>query len=174
MSCSGSLSSATSCLLPCEYAGCLIQILRTHIGDWDNEWSDSRLLDILKAAAYQVSSEVTCIDVPEINLCTGDFNTNPFLYPSYVNLWILKSACIIDQGQLRVKAIQEGLKAVCGPASLDIRTGGRSYQILFSEGPCAAYKDMLENLCFRSPLQTASFCSQIVGTFVSQYYCGYR
>lgn len=180
MTCSGVNSPSNECLTVCGWGPPIINIFRAHIGDFStpHTWTDSRLTDILVAAAYQVSIEATCITSPTINIATYQFSSNPFLYPAYLNLVLLKGACLIDRGQLRTRALQEGVRATCGPAMLEVKSGGSSaYTILFEHGPCAAYKDLLENLCFRDPLQTAANCVQVVGTFVSQYYqmCnGYR
>lgn len=173
MSCQGADSLSNECLASCEWAGCLLGLFRAHVGDFTDPptWSDSRALDILVASAFQVSQEVNCISVPSLNFCTQEFTSNPFHYPKFIALWMLKAACIVDQGALRTRALQEGLRASCGPALLEVKGGGQSvYKVLFEEGPCKAYKDLLENLCFRSPIQTGEHCTQVVGTFVSTYY----
>lgn len=173
MSCQGADSPTGSCVESCEWAPCLLGLFRAHVGDFTDPptWSDSRALEILKASAFQVTQEVNCIPVPSINFCTGEFSSNPFHYPAFISLWMLRSACLVDQGTLRTRALQEGLRASCGPALLEVKGGGQSiYKVLFEEGPCKAYKELLENLCFRNPIQSAEHCTQIVGTFVSSYY----
>ncbi len=179
MACAGTSSGSTECLEKCSWLPCLASLLRAHIGDLDEPptYTDDRLGDILIAAAFEVSNSVTCIDVPTINFCGGSFSSNPFLYPSFVNLWVLKAACMVDRSAIRTRALQDGIRAVAGPASLEVKSGGiLTYKVLFENGACAAYQDMLENLCFRAPMESAANCVQIVGTFVSEFYsshCGY-
>ena len=174
MSCSGILSDSTSCTASGEWSVCSIPFFRALVGDFDTPpmWSDDRATEILKVAASQVAADLSgcsSVSVPSLNICTGDFSSNPYLYSSFFNLWQLKAACIVDQGLVRQKGLTEGIRAVCGPASLQVLTGSTSYNALFSNGPCAAYKQLREDLCFRNPIASASSCSQIVGTFVSEY-----
>ena len=174
MSCSGILSDSTSCVALIDWSGCAVPFFRALVGDFDvpPTWSDSRATEILKVAAYQVTTDLTACSIvtkPTLNLCTGEFSENPYLYPSFFNLWQLKAACIVDQGVVRSKSIMEGIRAVAGPASLSIMGGNGAYTSLFNNGPCQGYQDMLENLCFRSPLTSAASCSQILGVFVSEY-----
>lgn len=170
--CSGILSGPNSCTTVELWSPCLILNWRAIVGDFEDPpvYSDARVQDILAAAAYQVSSEVTCVNKPSINICTAEFSSNPFLFPSYINLVMLRAACLLNTGELRVRTLQEGIRAVAGPTSLEVKSGGSTYQILFTHGPCAAYKDLLDNLCFRSPIETAANCTQIVSTFVSDFY----
>lgn len=176
MSCSGVLSSSAECTASGAWIECMASLFRTYIGDFDSPptWSDARIAEILKAAAYQVKADLTScsvISAPTINVCTGEFDANPYLYPAFVNLWVLKGACLIDQGAVRTRAASEGIKAVAGPASLQITsTGPSSYTLLLKQGPCGAYDSLKEDLCFRSPITSAASCSQIVATFVSEFY----
>ena len=174
MSCSGILSDSSSCTLLIDWSGCAVPFFRALVGDFDTPptWSDSRATEILKVAAYQVSTDLSgcsVVTAPTINLCTGEFTQNPYLYTSFFNLWQLKAACIVDQGLVRQKSITEGIRAVCGPASLQVMGGNSAYSTLFNNGPCTAYTKMREDLCFRNPIASAANCSQIVGTFVSEY-----
>ena len=174
MSCSGILSDSSSCVSLVDWSGCAIPFFRALVGDFDDPptWSDSRSAEILKVAASQVAADMagcTSVSVPTLNICTGDFSSNPYLYSAFFNLWIMKAACIVDQGLVRQKGLTEGIRAQCGPASLQVLTGSTSYNALFKNGPCEGYKQLKEDLCFRNPIASAASCSQIVGTFVSFY-----
>ncbi len=153
-----------------EWSPHAITMFRVFSGDLESEptWSDSRIIQILVASAYSVISEMsTCIEVPTLNLCTGEFSADPFTYSGFVNLWILRAVCLVDQGLTRSRAITEGVKAVCGPASLQVLEGGKTYQMLLSDGACSAFKDLKEDLCFRNPVISANYCKQIVSVFTS-------
>lgn len=170
-------SGITDCLTPSGWGDCTTSLFRVHVGDFETPptWSDERSLDILKAAAFSVQSDLqycTSLSVPQIDYCTGNFNTNPYLNPPFINLWVLKAACIVDRGLVRTRALQDGIKATCGPATLQITNGSAVYQTLFSDGACSAYDRLIEDLCFRAPLQTAAFCTQIVGVFTTHYLRG--
>ncbi len=174
MSCSGILSDSTSCISLIDWSGCAVPFFRALVGDFDSPptWSDSRASEILKVAAYQVSTDLSscsAVSKPTINLCNGDFSANPYLYPGFFNLWQLKAACIVDQGIARSKYLTDGIRAVCGPASLQVMSASSSYVALFQYGPCQAYQQMLKDLCFRNPMATAASCTQIISTFVSEY-----
>lgn len=156
-----------------EWSPHAIMMFRVFSGDLDAEptWSDSRILQILVASAYSVISEMSiCIEVPTFNLCTGEFSDDPFSYASFVNLWMYRAVCLVDQGVARTKALSEGLKAVCGPATLQVLEGSKSYQLLINEGACSAFNDLKEDLCFRNPIMSANYCKQIVGVFTSPNY----
>lgn len=172
--CPGILNDTTSCVSSEEWGVCAVPFFRALVGDFNDPptWSNSRATDILRVAASQVIADLSgcsALSAPTINICTGEFSSNPYLYSGFFNLWQLKAACIVDQGTVRTKAIMDGIKAVAGPASLSIMGGNTIYSSLFKSGPCQGYQDMLENLCFRSPLATAASCSQILGVFVSEY-----
>lgn len=174
MACSSILSDSTTYLTPEEWGGCAIPFFRALVGDFEDPpiWSDSRAIEILKVAAYQVITDLSAcstISKPTINLCTGEFSSNPYLHAGFFNLWQLKAAAIVDQGLVRSKAMIEGIHAVCGPASLKVINGDSNYSLLFRQGPTKAYESMKEELCFRNPISSAASCSQIVGTFVSEY-----
>lgn len=156
-----------------EWSPNAISMFRVFSGDLDAEptWSDSRILQILVASAYSVITEMSvCIDTPTFNLCTGEFGSDPFSFPGFANLWMYRAVCLVDQGVARSKAINEGVKAVCGPASLQVLEGSKSYQLLISQGACAAFKDLKDDLCFKNPLISAAYCKQIVGVFTSPNY----
>lgn len=163
-----------------EWSPNAISMFRAFSGDMGDEptWSDSRVLQVLVAAAYSVITEVsTCVSVPTFNMCSAEFDADPFSYPGFVNLWILRAVCLIDQGAARSAAAMQGLKAVCGPVSMQVTDGTKSYELLFNQGACSAFNKLKEDLCFRNPVMSAAYCKQIVGVFTSpnynsEGYCG--
>jgi len=156
------------------WESCLIELVRILINDVDClKYDDNRILLLIKSAAYYVTSDLSCcpnIQKPSISNC-GDFEDNPLEFPEFTNLLILRAACIVDQGELRSKAAAEGLKAVCGPVSMQVLSGSGSFGLLFSEGACAAYKNLKDDLCFRCPIQSASCCQQIISMGVESRWC---
>lgn len=154
----------------CEYFPCLLDMLRAHLGDTNGEYSTDRLGQVMAAAQFNTIIDLNGCDVistPAISVC-GFTCVSPVEYPSFTMLTILKSACIINRGEARSKAISEGIKAVCGPASLATSSGAGYLRALDTGGACAAYESLKEELCFRNPLQSGGMCGQIVGVFTSK------
>lgn len=162
---------------PSEWAPCLSNMLRVHIGDFTDppQYSDERLFQVISSAAWLLDSELcSCeIDKPTVE-CDGTMDSNPLDFPGYSNLLVLKSACLLDRGQARQKFIADGIRAACGPAMVQVMTGSEVYKALFEYGACAAFNQLKMELCFLCPLKSATHASQIVGFFVSDYYasCG--
>jgi len=164
-----------------EWSPGAITMFRAFAGDMgdDPTWADSRVLQILVASAYSVITEIsTCIDVPTFNMCSAEFGDDPFNYPGFVNLWILRAVCLVDQGAARSQAAMQGLKAVCGPVSMQVSDGTKSYELLFNQGACSSFNKLKEDLCFRNPIMSAAYCKQVVGVFTSpnynsEGYCGH-
>lgn len=144
---------------------CLLEMLRVLINDMDSAlYSDERLLQVIKAAAYYVNTDLSCcaaIAKPELDEC-GDFVGDPLEYPPFANLVLLRAACLVDQGTLRTRLAAEGVKAVCGPVSMQVMGGSSSFQILLDQGPCASYNSLKDDLCFRCPIQSAAYCTQVI------------
>ena len=163
---------------PSEWAPCIVNMVRAHIGDYSDPpmYSDSRLFQVIVAAAYLVRYDVeSCdIDMPEIS-CDGAISPNPLNYPSFVNLVVLKSACMLDRGMMRARFQVEGISATCGPAMLKVTGGSSAYDAFMKYGACAAYDELKKELCFLAPLRSAKCAHQIVSYFISDHYgpgCG--
>lgn len=153
---------------------CVVTFIRSIIGDLSTtpQYSDERLLELAQVAAYYVATDLACctsVTKPDIDVCVA-LASNPLEHPSFTNLMVLKTACLIDQASLRFKAAAEGVRATAGPATLQIMSSSSSYNLLFQQGPCAAYADLKENLCFRCPVQAGRGCGQVLGAYVSA--CG--
>jgi hypothetical protein len=82
----------------------------------------------------------------------------------FVNLTVVKAACIVDQGNLRVRAAIAGLSANAGPAGLNVGGGNFSaFKDLIALGPCAMYKEMLQDYILGSGV----ICHGILSPFIS-------
>ena len=155
------------------YNDCMITMFRAIVNDLDGStYTDLRINQLLNAAAFMVNGEIgSCsyVSAPSVSACIQDLVPDLPNYPAFANLVLLKALCMLDTGIARTKFTTEGIRAVCGPASLQVTGGssGTAYAILFNFGPCAAYEKLKEDLCFRAPMQTAEYCKQILGPFVS-------
>lgn len=153
---------------------CLIGLVRGLSGDTETtpDFSDTRILKVIRAAAFYVTVDLaacTTITKPTVDPC-GDFCENPLDFPSFSMLVGLRAACLMDIGQLRAKSAMEGLKAVLGPASMQMSQGSSSFDMLFKWGSCKSYADMREELCWKNPMIGATYSKQIVGSFISWDY----
>jgi len=183
MACSACTLSTTTTLTPIDPSGlgavcfndensqCILTMLRVWINDLNGtEFSDDRLLQILKVSAYFVFVELECcgtVRKPNVDVCVGCLDGDPFAYPGFTTLMVTKAACIVMQGLARSKAQSEGLSATCGPARLQVSSSSAGINFLVNEGPCKAYEELKKDLCFRCPLQAGSGCKQILSTFVT-------
>ena len=127
-----------------------IPMLRILINDmsFSPAYSDERLEQTLVVAAKLVEQEF-------------DFNTDytitiedPSISPdpvdeddrSFVNMMVLKAACLADQSTYRNKAVMEGVKAALGPASLTVAGNLAGFKTLLEKGPCASFEEMKDVL----------------------------
>lgn len=153
---------------------CTLTMLRVWINDLaGTEFSDDRLIEVLKAASYFVYVELNCcanVSKPAVDPCNGCIGADPLQYPSFLTLTILKAACIVNQGRAQSKAQSEGLKAVCGPAQLQVSSSSAGINALLNSGPCESYAEMKRDLCFKCPMQSGFACKQILSTFVNSYF----
>jgi len=168
--------------IPCPLPGCqqwqicLASMLQVFIGDFDGtQFTIDRLCQLLTVAAYQVAADLRCYCgdcelVFTVDITTGSLSLDPLLPENAViaNLIVYKAACIIDQGTARSRAISEGVSARCGPASLSVSSGSRSFDAVFTHGPCAGYKTLLDQCCFRGPIADAEYARAVVSAFTSE------
>jgi hypothetical protein len=123
----------------------LVTALRVIIADMDSvSYTDARLQSILSVGALYVKQEINWSTVYTIDITVPTISPDPTLTATlntdFSNFIVLKSACLINQGELRTKAIIAGLEAKCGPAVL--KTGGHldGFKQLIEIGPCAMYE----------------------------------
>ena len=168
---SGTVTAPSGIVDPSGWCPCIVTAMRAHVGDLDGtQFTDSRLLELFNVASFMVHADLTtCSFVlkPDFTVCSAGCDTNPFDYPSFTALALLKAACMVDQGSARAHARRQGLTATCGSARLSVSAGSSSYEILFKHGPCAAYSQLKNELCFASPMKSAAHCAQILSSFTS-------
>ena len=156
---------------------CMVNMVRALIGDWDFNYSNERLEQLLGAATFYVVNDLSCCQsvCKPASVTCGVLPDDVLDYPSFAHLVALKASCLIDQSTIREKAAIDGIRAVCGPASVSVSSSS-SLKTLIDSGPCAAYEQTKEDLCFRCPIQSAVCCAQIMDAFVSWdfrgSYCG--
>lgn len=143
----------------------MILMLRALINDLDSEtFSDNRLEQLIAVAAQFVNQDIETSYV--INITSPNITPDPVAQHDdiFVNLVVTKSACLIDHGNLRVRASLAGLEAVAGPSRLKV--GGDSlagYRDIISMGPCYMYQTMLVDY----KLGSGRICHGILSPFVS-------
>jgi len=151
----------------------MVMMLRAIIGDLDSSDYDytNQKLKILLATASRITLSETytgetsySVNIPDIRV--GEFTICPSPSDIICSMIVTKAACLILNAELRAAANLDGLKAVCGPASISKAEGGRSWQILMEEGPCAAYKDLKYKL-ETSGLTDGSYFKAILTPFIN-------
>jgi hypothetical protein len=144
----------------------MIITLRAVINDLESAtYSDDRLAQLLAISANYViidtQTTVYVVDVMSPSITPDPVTRNDLVF---TNLTVLRAACMIDQGNLRMRAALAGLEAVAGPTRLKV--GGdafNAYKELLNLGPCALYKKTLEDYILGSGL----ICHGILSPFVS-------
>lgn len=144
-----------------------IPMLRILIWDFaeEPEFTDSRLKEVL----------VTSVRLVQYDLGTTDYTVsvkNQTVTPDilatedddgFLNLVILKSACLADMGQFRSRALLEGIRANCGPTGLAISGNLRGFETIIDKGPCLSYTELINQAVFSG----TSVCKGIFSPFVS-------
>jgi len=127
----------------------MIPMLRTLVNDVDSTptYSDGRMEQIIVTAAQFVTLEVTfdntyTIDIPAVSISPDPVGVSD---DPFINLVTLKAACITDLSTFRTKALQSGIKAKCGPATLETLKHLDGFKQLLEIGPCAAYETCKQN-----------------------------
>ncbi len=140
-------------------------MVRALINDLDAEtYTDERLEQLIVVAAKFVNQDLESSYVIDIN--SPDIVPDPVDQDDeiFVNLVSVKSACMIDHGNLRLKAAVAGLSATAGPASLSIGSNNfGAYKDIIAMGPCAMYRIMLQDYKFGA----GALCHGILSPFIS-------
>jgi hypothetical protein len=144
-----------------------IPILRILINDndcGDYEFSDNRLIETLLAAAFIINNELNFKTNYVISMITQDITPNPVDDSVFMNFMILKAACIIDVGQMRIAAMTAGLEAKCGPATMKTLHRMAGFGTLIDKGTCAT----LEEMKFEYMFGNWEWCKGILSPFVNR------
>lgn len=142
-----------------------IKVLRVLINDNGNtqDYTDTRLEDIIIVAASQVAAE-SGISTYTVSIAPPDITPTPVDDAVFRNLVTLKSACIVDRGNMRLAAAVDGLEAKCGPATMRVSRRVEGFATLIDKGYCAAYDEALRQYLFGN----LSFARGILSPFVNE------
>lgn len=145
-----------------------IPMLRVLINDFDAEprYTDSRLTDILVAAAFIVNQEVQFETEYTVTMSVKTISPDPTTEGDdyYLSMVILKGACIADQSTYRTKALLEGVRAALGPATLAIAGNLNGFAKILEIGACSTYEQLRDNASFgTNALNVRAILSPFVG-----------
>jgi len=125
-------------------------ILRVLINDTDESaftYSDERLDTLIVVAARYTIQDVDfstdyIVDIVSPDISPDPTTTRNLSNLSFVNLTVLKAACLVDQSILRTKAAIAGIRAKCGPAVIETMRHMEGFKELLDSGPCASYETL--------------------------------
>lgn len=152
-----------------NWSDVMIVMLRALIGDYDKEeFSDVRLKQVLVIAAQFVIYDNDLDNEYTINVVTPSITPDPISLndDDFVNLTVLKSACIIDMSNMRLAAAISGVEARCGPVALNTMRNMDGFRTLIERGYCAAYSEA--QLAFQ--LDDTSYIKAILSPFSSSVF----
>ena len=127
-------------------------MLRTMLNDAgcsESTYSNKRLEDLLITSAYLLPAEANFSNDYTIDVELRTVSPDPAASSTadgvdFINLMVLKAACMADQGSFRDAALLQGVSARVGPASIQTSNYGAYLHQLLKDGPCASYKTLLE------------------------------
>lgn len=142
-------------------------IVRTLIDDLSEEpkYSDERLLQVITVAARYVQFDVVLDHAYTVNVTSPNITPDPTSDNDsiFISLVALKSACIIDQSNLRTKASLEGIRAALGSAQLSVSNSLAGIKLIIEEGPCAAYDELVSHWDVKEATAIRAVLSPFVG-----------
>jgi hypothetical protein len=142
-------------------------IVRTLIDDYAETpvFSDERLLQAITVAAKYVQFDVSLDNKYSVNVVSPDITPDPTTLDDsiFISLTSLKTACIIDQSNLRTKAAMEGIRAALGPISLSVGGSLAGLKMIIEHGPCAAYDELVSHWDVKEATAIRAVFSPFVG-----------
>jgi hypothetical protein len=140
----------------------MLRVLINDLDDTDPTYSDDRLTQILVVAARYVNQDIE--GSYTINLAQQSITPDPADGSDgvFMNLTVMKSACLVDQGTFRTKAALAGLEARLGPATMKTLGHLEGFKQLMTDGPCGAYRAMLLDY----KLGSGTVCHAVMGPFI--------
>ena len=152
----------------CGYLDEMLTMLRYLIFDLDSTptYSDTRLAQLLIVGASYVVQEIDFNTSYSVNVQDISISPDPVSDRDFMNLVVLKAACIADQSTFRTKAVLEGIQARCGPATMAVRGHIQGFRDLVTFGPCKAYDTLREQWMFGDNV----IVEAILSPFVSNNY----
>jgi hypothetical protein len=143
-------------------------------------YSDSRLVQLLSLAAMQVVQEIDVfgrrytVNVKRLTV-SPDPSADELRDVTFMNLVVLKAACIADESSYRTQALSEGVRVSCGPSSIAVGGNLKGYLDLLKNGPCKAYADMKKQFVFMNANNIRAVFSPFVSNdFDPRGISGYR
>lgn len=136
------------------WEGAMIPMLRVLINDnplqGSYAYSDPRLIEILVVSSMYVCQEVQSLTSYNVDVVFNTITPDPYTVGDkiFLNMAVMKAACIIDHGQYRCKALMSGLEAKCGPATLKTTNYLTGFKDLLELGPCGIYEKLKEEQKF--------------------------
>ena len=133
-------------------------LLRACINDWIDPtgiipatYTDQRLWQVLVVSAFQVNNELSfqqkyqCIASSSavMSSITPDPTLVPYRSESFINLSVLKAACITDRGNAIINS-KQAIMIKDGDSVIDLRDLPKAQIELLKNGWCKAYEDARE------------------------------
>jgi hypothetical protein len=120
----------------------MIRYLLMDIDSSNYEFSDARLQECILVAAQLIKAEIDLIVKYSVDVDQVILSPDPTEDPkddAFINLLILKTACILDMGQAR-KSAGKSIKVTDGRSSIDMGKRFEAYKALMEIGACKAYE----------------------------------
>lgn len=143
----------------------LTTMVRTLINDAlePYQFSDDRIVQTILVAGKYLQFDIVLDHSYTIDVINKTITPDPTTDDDeiFIMLASLKAACLIDQGTLRLKAANEGIRAALGPASLSVGGAAAGWALILEHGPCKLYSDLVEHW----DVANASAIAAILGPF---------
>jgi len=151
----------------------MIPMLRSLIDDLcdgDEEYSDSRLKEILSISARYVVQEIDFTTTYTVGIVPPNISPDPMSSSDgdvFTNFIVLKSACMVERGPFRKRMLIAGIEAKCGPTTMKTLDQVKGFTALLKLGYCGVYETTKEEYL----LGNVNFCKAILSPFVNDSFC---
>lgn len=127
-----------------------IPILRILINDFGTEitYNDSILEQVLFVAGQYVAQEISLGTQYSFDFSTLTITPDPINDAVFINMTILKAACLNNMWKFNERVTLDGIKAKLGPASIDIDSNTSLLSNLITKGVCVEYEDLKKQINF--------------------------
>lgn len=120
-------------------------IIRYLIYDFSDTptYNDTKIQQAIVVAAQMTLQDITFSTVYNISVPSVSISPDPTegtKDDAFINLVCLKTACLIDNWELRAKLPTAGISMRSGPESIDTRGVLAAYQYLQQNGACKAFE----------------------------------
>lgn len=125
------------------------EILRILINDFSEtkKYDDNTLEQLLFVAAQYVAQEVKGFSYT-FNFMGLEILPDPLSNQIFMNLMILKAACLTNTWEFNKKAIMDGISARLGLANLSVTSNGPVIMGLLNMGFCRTYETLVNQFNF--------------------------